>query len=113
METLEVDSKLLRRRITNNRHAHTPKGRYVKYKSRAKENGREFKLSREEFIQLFISNCHYCGSENARGIDRIDSDKGYIEGNVLPCCSICNFMKKNHPYDLFISQVIKIAKNLT
>lgn len=28
-----------------------------------------------------------------QGIDRVDSDKGYVTGNVLPCCRICNCAK--------------------
>lgn len=29
------------------------------------------------------------------GIDRIDSDLGYVDGNVKSCCFICNRAKGN------------------
>lgn len=74
------------------------------YEYSAKERGLEFNLSRETFEHLTSSNCTYCGVEPLQfqtrfsefkynGIDRVDNTKGYILGNCVPCCFICNKMK--------------------
>lgn len=76
------------------------------YKSHAKRRGVPFEISKDRFLRLISSNCHYCGvgpsnyygkdSNGAifyNGIDRIDSDKGYVEGNVVSCCRTCNYAK--------------------
>jgi hypothetical protein len=34
--------------------------------------------------------CHYCGSTDRIGCDRIDNAKGHAKNNVLPSCWICN-----------------------
>lgn len=76
-----------------------------KYGSRLKK--RAFRISRRQCVFLFQSNCHWCGSNpsgillNPRangayiynGIDRIDNSRGYIIGNVVSCCAICNRLK--------------------
>lgn len=43
------------------------------------------------------------------GIDRMDNSKGYVDGNVLPCCSICNHAKHVMNYDDFISWINRIV----
>lgn len=45
----------------------------------------------------------------ANGIDRIDSTKGYIAGNVVPCCETCNVMKLDATATAFLLQVSKIT----
>lgn len=90
------------------------------YKNRCHREGteREFTLSEELFIRLTSSSCAVCGaapyqkyrqSHSGResyaclytGIDRIDNDKGYIEGNVRPCCTMCNKAKHAWPETQF------------
>lgn len=39
------------------------------------------------------------------GLDRIDSTKGHIEGNVVPCCWDCNRMKSDMSRDEFIAHI--------
>jgi hypothetical protein len=39
------------------------------------------------------------------GIDRIDSSKGYVPGNVVPCCTVCNIMKLDHSHAGFIAHI--------
>lgn len=89
---------------------------------------KDFELSVEEFILLATSNCFYCGSDgdykhNGRtvsgkfkhkicGLDRIDSSKGYILSNVVPCCKMCNTMKLDYIQTTFINKIIKIYNNL-
>lgn len=86
------------------------------YRSQAKVRGIEFDTSlefKEEFRKITKLNCHYCGIEPAQikqaknksgyenayvynGLDREDSEKGYIFGNVVPCCYACNLAKSDH-----------------
>jgi len=85
--------------------------RYVihEYKKSAKGRGYEYKLTEEQFKEITQKNCHYCGAKPSHpskyqgnngvyiynGIDRIDNTKGYIIDNVVPCCTRCNYAKKN------------------
>lgn len=62
-------------------------------------------ISLNKYSNLIINNCYYCGTKpnqieekfgtsfKHNGIDRLDSSKGYILGNVVPCCSKCNLAK--------------------
>lgn len=36
------------------------------------------------------------------GIDRIDSNKGYENGNVIPCCKFCNMAKMDRSQEEFL-----------
>jgi hypothetical protein len=85
-------------------------------------------LTGNEILKLVKSKCHYCNSEPSNthiykqpnfeyifyynGIDRIDSSKGYIKGNVLSCCRTCNVAKSDMNYDRFIEHINKIYKNI-
>lgn len=96
------------------------------YKNSALKRGLEFTLSDDFFMELLTSNCVYCGSEpyllNKRmthsmylnGIDRIDSNLGYIEGNVVSCCKICNSAKGDLTlieFENWINKLIKFKTN--
>ncbi len=69
-----------------------------------------FELTIEEFIGIVKQACYYCGSireGEVNGIDRFDSDKGYLLENCKPCCEECNYMKSSfHP--LFLIEKAKI-----
>ena len=96
------------------------------YKARSKKEGREFSLSIDEFKELTASPCFYCGRKLANkevseydngdfeynGIDRIDSTKGYIKGNVVPSCGRCNTGKNNYSKDEFVSCIKAIYAHL-
>lgn len=82
----------------------------------------------EDLRNLLKSNCHYCGTEPSNvmhykqkyfsyyfyynGLDRVDSKKGYIIGNVVPCCKRCNLAKSDMGYQEFINHIDKIYKYL-
>ena len=42
------------------------------------------------------------------GIDRVNNDEGYTKDNAIPCCSTCNYMKKNLSVTDFLNHVKKI-----
>ena len=66
-------------------------------------------ITKEDRKELITQACTYCGSnETKRGIDRIDSDKGYHINNITPCCIICNKMKLDNPLIDFAKHIEKI-----
>lgn len=97
---------------------------WAEYKDGAsgRRTRREFNLEFEDFKKLVKSPCNYCGSppgnlrstkngrrkEYVSGIDRIDNDKGYILENCVPCCTTCNFMKRNMKMTDFITHIKRI-----
>ncbi len=80
---------------------------YYRYKKAAKNRGLMFNLTIEQAAELFSCNeCTYCGKPSTTkkvesayteytymGIDRVDTSKGYINGNCVPCCTKCNTAK--------------------
>jgi hypothetical protein len=102
----------------------------IAYKSHAKKSHRAFELSFGLFKSLILGNCHYCGASPARearnksgapsellvnGIDRIDSGIGYVDGNIVSSCAMCNIMKLDHSRGDFLGHAQKITafQNLT
>lgn len=96
---------------------------FAHYRKNAEKMNREFSLSKDEFCSFLSSNCAYCGSGPTsvvksrsflkpdfyyNGIDRVDNNKGYSIDNCVPCCSICNLMKRSMPVDHFLLHVRKI-----
>lgn len=96
---------------------------YALYKHRSKRyNSGNFSLSLERFRELTSSNCFYCGRKPEtvsksksshseylyNGLDRVDSSKGYVEENIVPCCWACNKMKLDHNQTEFKNHIIAI-----
>jgi len=83
------------RRIEYDRlRSKTPKRILSKYKRDATRRGIVFSISDNYFYSLGDSSCHYCGAKLDRiRLDRINNSEGYVMGNVVPCCSRCNFFK--------------------
>ncbi len=76
-------------------------GRFSHAKSQAKQREIEFTLTKEQFGIAISKPCFYCDnllgqkSVSGSGLDRLDSNLGYTESNVVSCCIICNQMKSN------------------
>lgn len=53
-----------------------------------------------DFIKDIIKNgCEYCGDKDSLiGLDRIDNTIGHLKNNVKPCCTRCNFLRRNMPF---------------
>ena len=92
------------------------------YLSNCKRLNRPFSLTLDEVETLATSDCHYCGAEPSKrkinsteykvnGIDRKDSSKGYTSDNCVSCCSICNQMKMDTPYEEFLAQVRRVYEH--
>lgn len=83
------------------------------YKYRANKKNIEWGIDDEYAKAHFVCNCYYCGDppsfENLNGIDRVDNSMGYIEGNIVPCCTTCNMRKGKMSEDEFINRCRKIV----
>ena len=86
--------------------------RFANIKGGAKKRNIFFNLTDQQMYDLLHSTCTYCGCKNCNGIDRIDSSKGYVLGNVTPCCAMCNRMKNNYSLETFKNHIEKIYKYL-
>lgn len=92
-----------------------------RYKSKAKDRNLHWGISRELFIKTIEKPCYYCGTFGSlslviddfeylhNGVDRIDSDKGYEQSNIVPCCKNCNMAKSNMTQLDFYNWIINAA----
>lgn len=60
-------------------------------------------------VNKFGGNFRFNGKLGYNGLDRLDSSKGYIATNVVPCCGPCNRMKGTQSTDDFEARCMKIA----
>lgn len=99
---------------------------YKNYKRAAKKRDYEFTLTKPEFIDLIQNDCHYCGGKPSmtwhgtkrtivnldgfryNGVDRVDNTDGYIIGNVVSCCKICNNSKNTLTVDEWLEWVTRV-----
>lgn len=93
------------------------KALYKNVRNRAKKEGTEFSIDLEDVI--IPEYCPYLGCKITRirkqgrvatnaSLDRIDSSKGYIKGNVQVICDLANRMKQNATEE----QLIAFAKGV-
>jgi hypothetical protein len=87
-----------------------PTTKYTSYRKSAEKRGFSFLISFDYFMTYWNKPCSYCGSDiKSVGIDRIDSNKGYEEGNTTSCCNTCNTMKTVMTKEHFLSHCKKIS----
>jgi 5-methylcytosine-specific restriction endonuclease McrA len=94
------------------------------YRHGSRVRGWEWALGRAEFDRLITSACVYCGSppltpyrEPGRtydgftynGIDRVDNKLGYVPGNVVTCCKVCNHAKWNMGQAEFVAWLDRVT----
>jgi len=79
------------------------------YKKHAEKLDVPYALDREQFEQLVSEPCRYCGEEPRNGIDRLDSSLGYTLENCVPCCKVCNYMKRKMSAMDFITHARKVV----
>jgi hypothetical protein len=68
-------------------------------------------LNKEQFYGFKKMTCYYCGyfGENKKcGIDRLNSSVDYTMINCVPCCTTCNFVKRDLSLDKFKEHINKI-----
>lgn len=96
----------------------------MRYKHGAALRILEWSLTEEDLNTLFSGHCYYCGLEpsnicNQRGsngpfiysgIDRKNNLIGYVLGNVVSCCKMCNQSKRDLTLDEFVSWIDRLSK---
>ena len=87
--------------------ANMMKYRFNSARARSAKSGLEFTITLDCLDQLWedcSGNCYYTGlpmvrersdNMNSVSLDRLNSSKGYVEGNVVLCRSIVNIMKSD------------------
>jgi 5-methylcytosine-specific restriction endonuclease McrA len=94
-----------------------------KMRSVALRAGKVWTLDVDVAAELVKQNCYYCGAEpkvtgqdnkyvKRNGIDRLDSSKGYEEGNVVTCCKRCNVAKNDQTSAEYEKQIENNYKQL-
>ena len=90
----------------------TLNGRFATYKAGAKKRSLAFGLTKDQFAAFWQLPCNYCGQEIATiGIDRVDSSLGYVVGNCVPCCIVCNKIKLDHDVDSMNNHIFQMLKH--
>jgi len=87
-------------------------------------------LTQDEVKQMMFSKCFYCegtpeevgtvwqrairdGRQVKRiGLDRVDSSRGYYRNNVVPCCFVCNKIKRELDPSVLLARMKKFVVNL-
>lgn len=82
-------------------------------------------FSVDEFVELSQNNCHYCDAPPSNkyqgqcgdvfiynGLDRIDSALPHLKSNCVPCCKVCNIMKREFSIEYFINHIKRILSNI-
>lgn len=100
-----------------------PRFLLTRTKTGAKDRGLEFNVTEKFLWQLFVKQnkkCALSGQDiiftqkslsTTASLDRIDSSKGYIEGNVQWVHKVVNRIKQHYHQDIFLKFCLDIAKN--
>lgn len=91
---------------------------FTQYRRCAAKRGIQFNISAGTFLSLAAAPCVYCTacstntafrkqyavkSWTYNGVDRVNSDLPYADGNVVACCKACNAAKSDMPLVTFLS----------
>jgi hypothetical protein len=101
------------RKWSNNNNHTRPEVVYKSYLYNSNLTKRPFTISLDYFKKFWGKPCRYCDDDNGHnGVDRIDNKKGYENGNIVSCCTDCNFAK-GHRFtpEQFINLCKKVSKN--
>lgn len=72
-------------------------------------------LTLDYFIEIVNKACTYCekyDEHESIGIDRVDSSKGYISSNIVPCCEDCNRAKGKLDVESFEAHILRLAEKI-
>lgn len=96
----------------------------LQYKRNARTRSREWALTDEQFFELTLRHCHYCGCQPSaiysekelngsymyNGVDRKDDSQGYVSENVVTCCKTCNWAKGHKSYTEFMDYLRQLIR---
>ena len=94
------------------RRKNDPRHRWQTLLSRVKRHRFDIDITFAEFCRVTQQVCEYCGElgeHDLRGLDRVNSARGYLSDNIVPCCKECNFMKGSMTKSDFLRKVAAIS----
>lgn len=113
----EVESNRIReKRNYKQERKENIESHYLNYKRGALKRNIQFDLTIEKFQSIVNMPCRYCGKYDETeviGIDRISSDTGYSDKNIVPACGKCNIMKNDLQLKDFMDHIVSIYKHYT
>lgn len=72
-------------------------GKFQAGKKLARYRNKEWGLTKDQYLAIVENaSCTYCNGSIAgygHSLDRLDNAKGYVVGNVVPCCGPCNSIR--------------------
>lgn len=94
--------------VNNQNKINNIKLQYGVYSRSARDKNLNFEILQEDFDKLVKEPCYYCDVIQERGfngIDRLDSNIGYVTDNCVSCCPTCNYMKCSLSVDVFLKRI--------
>lgn len=102
---------------------------FASAKRSAERRRHTFELTREQYVSLATSSCHYCGAKprnvpawmkrhsingvrRTNGVDRKNPKHGYTLKNCVPCCQTCNYAKHSLTHAQFRRWVRRVSERL-
>jgi hypothetical protein len=88
----------LKQRQNSKKNSYTVNGRFLNSRARAKRVGKTWTITKEQYVILASKACEYCGGPLPRtstGLDRLNNSAGYEPCNVVPCCAMCNYARRD------------------
>lgn len=94
---------------------------FMRYRMRASRKGIPFELTHVDFERITTSSCWYCGIApsqtckrhgyvfNYNGIDRVVPALGYVAGNCVAACRVCNMAKGSQTVEEFKTWLQRIS----
>ena len=72
-------------------------GRFSYVKSHAIRKGKTWTITKDQYEAIILNPCEYCKLPNnvgaGVGLDRLNNGIGYEIGNIVSCCSLCNYTR--------------------
>ncbi len=83
------------------------------YWKRSWKRGIKSDLKLRDIRMMLTSNCRYCEANDIpMTLDRKDSSGGYTRSNTVPCCSRCNIIKSDMPWEAW-ERLIPAVRNVS
>lgn len=97
--------------VWKEKHLKKTKARLLSYKNFDLSRGYDNDLTEEWYKDNILNKpCIYCGTYYRIGVDRLDSSKGHIQSNCVPCCRSCNSGKGNRSPEFMLLKKEEIRK---
>ena len=82
----------------------TSSRRWKEFQRQARRRKLAVVMEKRHYHLLTKQPCAYCGRKIGNiGVDRVCNSEPYTAENTLPCCSVCNFMKRDLGLGAFVS----------